>query len=399
MLFAALLAMLPFASSAPAEPAVELIATITVAADARDASGLSTVMGSGLRADTLGSMGSGIAYTGVGNRYLMVADRGPRDGADEFRCRWHEVEIAPPGTGASAVSPWSFKVVSTTLLSDRDGVELVGLKTLLGSSSEGRGRRFDPECVRVLPSEGGKPGDVLIGEEYGPRLVRFDRATGRAVREYALPGGFSVDSPRADAKDEIEANRRGRVTNNALEGLALSGDGATAYALMQGPLIQDGGKKGECLRLVEVDLRSGSTKQYVYPLIDDDHRTNEVLWMDGARFVVIERDNSKGAAAKSKRLRIADLAGATEIHGVESLPKKRKDLPATITPIATRDWVDLLALDPATAKAGFPEKIEGLAWGPDLPDGRRCLLVTSDNDFLPDQPTYVWVLGVGAKKK
>ena len=34
--------------------------------------------------------------------------------------------------------------------------------------------------------------------------------------------------------------------------------------------------------------------------------------------------------------------------------------------------------------ADFPEKIEGLAFGPDLPDGRHLLLVTNDNDFEAD---------------
>ena len=30
------------------------------------------------------------------------------------------------------------------------------------------------------------------------------------------------------------------------------------------------------------------------------------------------------------------------------------------------------------------EKIEALAWGPNLPDGRHLLYVASDNDLFPD---------------
>ena len=40
-------------------------------------------------------------------------------------------------------------------------------------------------------------------------------------------------------------------------------------------------------------------------------------------------------------------------------------------------------------------KFEGLAFGPDLPDGRRLLLVTADNDFLPDQPFRLYAFAVG----
>jgi hypothetical protein len=49
-------------------------------------------------------------------------------------------------------------------------------------------------------------------------------------------------------------------------------------------------------------------------------------------------------------------------------------------------------LDPRFGIAGstFPEKIEGLALGPVLKDGRVTLLVANDNDFRDDVPTMVW---------
>jgi hypothetical protein len=33
----------------------------------------------------------------------------------------------------------------------------------------------------------------------------------------------------------------------------------------------------------------------------------------------------------------------------------------------------------------FPEKIEGLSFGPNMPDGRRLLVVASDNDFEAEE--------------
>jgi outer membrane biosynthesis protein TonB len=42
----------------------------------------------------------------------------------------------------------------------------------------------------------------------------------------------------------------------------------------------------------------------------------------------------------------------------------------------------------------MPEKIEGLTWGPELADGRLTLLVTSDNDLNPKQPTHVWMFAI-----
>ena len=42
----------------------------------------------------------------------------------------------------------------------------------------------------------------------------------------------------------------------------------------------------------------------------------------------------------------------------------------------------------------MPEKLEGLAWGPDLPDGRHLLYVFSDNDLNPDIPTYIFAFAI-----
>lgn len=56
-------------------------------------------------------------------------------------------------------------------------------------------------------------------------------------------------------------------------------------------------------------------------------------------------------------------------------------------------------LDPAHGIAGkdCPEKFEGLAFGPDLPDGRRLLLVTADNDFIATAPFRVYAFAVEPK--
>ena len=43
-----------------------------------------------------------------------------------------------------------------------------------------------------------------------------------------------------------------------------------------------------------------------------------------------------------------------------------------------------------------PEKVEGLAFGPDLADGRHLLVVTTDNDFVPTQPSLFFAFGVDA---
>ncbi|MEO7157217.1 MAG: esterase-like activity of phytase family protein [Vicinamibacterales bacterium] len=47
-----------------------------------------------------------------------------------------------------------------------------------------------------------------------------------------------------------------------------------------------------------------------------------------------------------------------------------------------------------TLKDVIAEKIEGLAWGPNLPDGRHVLFVMSDNDLYLGRPTQVFAFAV-----
>jgi hypothetical protein len=64
--------------------------------------------------------------------------------------------------------------------------------------------------------------------------------------------------------------------------------------------------------------------------------------------------------------------------------------------VAVEKQLFLDLLDPRHGLAGpdFPGKVEGLAFGPDLPDGRRLLIVTSDNDFKAEQPTWIFAFAI-----
>jgi hypothetical protein len=42
----------------------------------------------------------------------------------------------------------------------------------------------------------------------------------------------------------------------------------------------------------------------------------------------------------------------------------------------------------------LPEKFEGMTFGPDLPDGRRLLLITADNDFIASAPLRVYAFAL-----
>ncbi len=362
----------------------ELIGMATIAGDARDLSGLGGALGEGTPRDRLGSFGSGIAYTGRGNRFVAVDDRGPADGAAEFAARFQTLEIVATPGGSPALS---VTLVSTTLLTDVRGEPLVG--------STIAKLRYDAEAVRVSPG-----GTLWISEEYGPSVDEFSM-DGRMIRRLAVPEAFQNDHPSPDPILEMPPHaKRGRQPNRGLEGLAVTPDGSKLVTILQGPLIEDqavnerGLRIGVNLRLIEIDVQSGATRQFVYVMEGSDRGVNEILAVNRDQYLVLERDGKSGAAAEHRGLFLIDLRGATDVSGMESLPGTT--LPEAITPVSKRLFLDLMNPEYGIAGASMPEKIEGLAFGPDLPDGRRLLIVTVDNDMRKEVPTTIYAFGVDA---
>jgi hypothetical protein len=107
---------------------------------------------------------------------------------------------------------------------------------------------------------------VFISDEYGPYVYRFDRRTGERIAAYRVRASFAVTKLAPVGADEISENTSGRVANKSMEGLAISPDGDTLFGVMQSPLIQDGGTNGGYTRILRIDLRTGKTAQFAYPL-------------------------------------------------------------------------------------------------------------------------------------
>jgi hypothetical protein len=375
---------------APAAAKVVLIGRGSIPGTATDNSGLTDVLPDGTPHNRLGAIGSGIAYTGHGNRYVLIADRGPHDGAVAYYCRFHVFDIPVTPGEDPAVKP---SLLSTTLLADPEGRPYVGLATALGDRPE-PGPRLDPEGVRVA-----RNGNVYVSDEYGPFVLEFD-PQGRQVRPLKVPDKFRVAHPGPGPKEEgWPNNTAGRQTNRGMEGLALAPDGRKLYGIMQSCLLQDGRfdekKKyvvGRNIRILEIDTQADATREFVYPLDDPRHGVNEVVAVNDHVFLVLERDNKAGDEARFKKLCRIDLEGATDVSGVTALPES--GLPPGVAAVKKSVLLDLL--DPALGLKGpgLPEKFEGLAFGPDLPDGRHLLLVTTDNDLEADQPSLFYAFAI-----
>ncbi len=386
-----LLLLLLLAASAPAAD-VTLIGSATLPGTSSDLSGLKGKQKDGTPHDRLGGLGSAIAYTGKGDDYLLASDRGPGDGNSDFACRFHRMTITVTPDKTPAVT---LKLTATTLLTNEDGKPLVGSLTAFDGADAAKNLRFDAEGVRVGPK-----GEVFISDEYGPLVCEFD-ADGKRGKVLPVPARYQTAKPGKTPPDELPPKAKaGRQPNRGMEGLAITPDGTTLVGAMQSPLIQDGGlnekqeRTGRNCRLLEIDRNTKKTRELVYPLDDAGNGVCEILAVNAKEFLVLERDSKAGKDAAFKKVFHIDLTNATDVSDADALPAT--DLPAKITAAKKTLLFDLL--DPAYKIAGVdcPEKFEGLAFGPDLPDGRRLLIVTADNDFIATAPFRVYAFAIKA---
>jgi len=406
-LIALVLVVVTLSAAPPPPPAVALIGKGIIPGTALDLSDLpgdiceAAAPNNCIPKATLGGLGSALTYTGFDNVFISAPDRGPFDGLtdtpylDRVQFVYMSVDTAKPFPNITTV------LLDTRFLKNESGQHFVGAAGAFSTANPLATLRLDPEGVRIGPD-----GTFFLSDEYGPYLFEFDRQ-GHLERRIAVPSKFLVANPSADPTDELLLNLSGRQANRGMEGLAITPDGKYLVGLMQNALIQDAGlsgtdRLGVCSRLVKIDLSTGRASEYVYVLeaINRGQGVNEILAINDHEFLVLDRDNRSylkpgdSQAPTRKKIYRIDLNGATDVSGVTQLPASGAALAAQgIVPVAKTLYLDLLA-DEFGLKSTISEKIEGLAWGPDLPDGRHVLYVMSDNDLDPLLDTQVYAFAV-----
>jgi hypothetical protein len=168
-------------------------------------------------------------------------------------------------------------------------------------------------------------GEFWLADEYRPSLLKVD-ATGRVVARY-VPEGVELADAGYPVEDTLPAIYGLRKQNRGFEGLTLSGDERTLYAVLQSPLSnpdEDTGEASRAGRILAVDAATGSpVAEYVYwfevgPEFDpaegidqDEMKLSGIVWLDESTLLVLERTDWVA------RLYAVDLGAATDILGGE----------------------------------------------------------------------------------
>ncbi|MBB6345620.1 esterase-like activity of phytase family protein [Nonomuraea muscovyensis] len=156
------------------------------------------------------------------------------------------------------------------------------------------GADFDVESIVRA-----QDGTYWIGDEFGPFLLHADREGRLLDAPVELPGVRAPENPNLAGATPNLGRSKG------FEGMARSVDGRRLYPLLEGTVTGD---PAGTLRMYEFDLRKRAytERRWTYRLDDPAHAIGDAIAVDRHRFLVIERDNLQGDAARVKRIYLAD---------------------------------------------------------------------------------------------
>jgi hypothetical protein len=318
---------------------------------------------------------SGMDWDPASDTWFLLSD----DRSEQAPARFYTARI-----GLSAHGFTSVVIDSVVSMKQADG-------SLYPGPRQG-GDVPDGEAIRVDPQSGDlvwtSEGDRRTGLD--PWIRRMGRG-GEFIGQLALPKNLAVHADR----------ELGSRHNLSLEGLAYTPDGATRWLAMEAPLYEDGPvptlEHGAFVRFTRQPVGSARYAQFAYPVDAipvpgsagrhlSDNGVSEILALGQDRLLVVERSGHEVGDLQfefSVRLYETSVDDATDIADIPSLREGR------FKPMAKR-----LVLDLNKAGIGRIDNIEAVSWGPRLPDGRRTLILASDDNFAPNQVNQLMLFAI-----
>jgi hypothetical protein len=278
-----------------------------------------------------------------------------------------------------------------------DSIQLLRVDTLRDRQGRPYGpRSVDPEAIRFDALSG-----FRVWTSEGERNPSSGRMTNPSIN-LINQRGFQLDSIAVPEHLQVYRSERGSRDNGTLEALSFSPDYRQIWIGMEEPLIEDGSRidtndNSSYIRLLAFDRFSKQLRaEYAYQLETVAHApkpangfringVSEILFLDSLRLLVMERSFSTGTRSSTVRIFLASLEGATPIQSYSL-----KDQPE-VKPLTKR-----LLLN--TDKLGrHVDNLEGMCWGPRLPNGNRSLIIVSDDNFSNIQETQFWLMELKEK--
>lgn len=316
---------------------------------------------------------SSLDYDRPQNRFFAIADDRSRFNPSrfyQFRLDWQQDEAT--GTITPAVT---FTDVVT--LKDPQGQEYPE------KALDPEGLAITPRHTLLISTEGDRP------EQIQPWLKEFDPKTGLEIAEFPLPRRFQLQEPGEP--------QRGIENNLGFEAIAVKSGGLTddpfrVFTVPESALVQDTARQPQTgqtpVRLLHYGVNPiGPPVLIAEHLYYLDTPPRDTLVNGITELVTLNQEGSllslersfgllRGAGAKIFQITIGN---ATDTANLGDL----KGNLAAIAPVQKKLLLDLRTL-------GFPlDNLEGMSFGPRLPDGSQSLVVISDDNFSDRQSTQI----------
>lgn len=249
----------------------------------------------------------------------------------------------------------------------------------------------DPEAIRFNPLE-----NNLTWSSEGERII----TAGDTVLEDPSINVVSVEgnwlaSYQIPDNLKMQLTEQGPRQNSVFEGMSFADNFKTLYVSVEEPLYQDGPRadiyeNNAWIRILKFNEGSKSnTAQYAYkldpiarpPFPASGFKINgvsDILAIDDHQLLVIERSFSSGRFASTIKVFLVDLTGSTDIKDIASLKENTSFKPLSKKLLLNMDNLGI-----------YIDNIEGVTFGPNLPNGHRTLLFIADNNFQSFEKTQI----------
>lgn len=254
----------------------------------------------------------------------------------------------------------------------------------------------DPEAMRYNPLS-----NQLVWSSEGERIVK-DKDTvleNPAVIMIATDGKYA-DSFTLPANLIMHSTENGPRQNGVLEGLTFADNFNTLFVNVEEPLYEDGPRadvtdNNAWIRILKFNVTTKTnTAQYAYKLEPVAYPANpasgfkingvpDILSMGNNKLLVIERSFSTGRLPCTIKVFIADINNATDVTNMKLMNTASQFAPAAKKLLLNMDNLSI-----------YIDNIEGVTFGPTLPNGHKTLLFISDNNFTQIEKTQLLLFEV-----
>ena len=241
----------------------------------------------------------------------------------------------------------------------------------------------DPEAMRYFA-----PKDQLVWSSEGERIVKATDTVlvDPSINLISTTGKYLAALP-IPANLHMMSIEKGPRQNGVLEGLSFADNFKTLFVSVEEPLYEDGPRAGlednnAFTRIIQYDMETQREhSQFAYKLEPIAHAANpstafkingvpDILAIGKGQLLVIERSFSTGSMQCTIRVFLADLTAASNIKNISSLQGRNDFTPIRKKSILNMDDLGI-----------FIDNIEGVSFGPVLPNGNKTLLFVADNNF------------------